>query len=136
MNNYNVIKLTNNVTIVGDCQFTPEDLMVLHPLEVYSKPIQDGNGKVIGEQMILRPFLVMTGDNNVVIDTYNVLHYNKLDNKLIGTYEEMVKNVYAGSVEYDGNAYVANELKDYSEEEREYMKEVLDEIIHGEKVIH
>jgi len=84
-NNYQIIRLTNNTTIVGEVILSPEEVIVLYPLEIYSKPLQDANGKVIGEQMVLRPLLVMTQDSDVVIDIYNVLFINRLDEKLIST---------------------------------------------------
>jgi len=135
--NYKVIKLTNNVTVVGDIEFTPEDVLIVNPLEVYSKPMQDSAGKVVGEQMVLRPFLVMTQDQEIVIDTYNVLYVSDLDERLISTYEEMVNTVYKTGMSYDGNAYVSNKEPEYTKEEAEYMKEVLDEmLLKKDKIVH
>lgn len=139
MNNYNVVRLINNVTLVGETEFTPENILVVNPLEVYSKPIHDDSGNPVGEQMVLRPFLIMTGEKEVVIDTYNVLFSNRLDDKLIPTYENMAKNVYGSELSYDGSAYVENEVEEnkFSKEEAEYLKEVLkgitdikDDVIH------
>lgn len=137
MNNYNVVRLINNVTLVGETQFTPEDVVINQPLEVYSKPIHDSTGKIIGEQMVLRPLLVMTGEKEIVLDTYNILFTNKLDDKLIPTYKDMVNTVYEGKVSYDGNAYVEEEpVEEYTKEEAEYMKEVLDNFLDKDKTIH
>lgn len=137
MNNYNVVRLINNVTLVGETQFSPEDVVINQPLEVYSKPIHDRTGKVVGEQMVLRPLLVMTGEKEIVLDTYNILFTNKLDDKLIPTYKDMASTVYAGKVSYDGNAYVEEEpTEEYTKEEAEYMKEVLDNFLDKDKTIH
>ena len=137
-NNYKVIRLTNNTTVVGDTEFTPNDALIVNPLEIYSKPIHNEQGKIIGEQMILRPLLVMTKDQDIVIDTYNILFTSDLDERLIPTYEEMVKTVYKSGMTYDGNAYV-NEKEpepEYTKEEAEYMSEVLDRLLHKDDVIH
>jgi hypothetical protein len=136
-NNYKVIRLTNNITVVGDTEFTPNDVLIANPLEIYSKPLQDANGKVIGEQMVLRPLLVMTQDQDVVIDSYNILYTTDLDERLVATYEEMVNTVYRTGMAYDGSAYVRNKEPEpeYTKEEAEYMKEVLDKLLRDD-VIH
>ena len=136
MNRYQVVRLLNNVTLVGEIEFTPENILVANPLEVYSKPIHNDSGKCVGEQMVLRPFLVMTDEKDVVIDTYNVLFCNNLDERLIPTYEHMVKNVYGGTLSYDGTAYVEEEKEEYTKEEAEYMKEVLDNFLDKDKTLH
>lgn len=137
-NNYKVIRLTNNITVVGDTEFTPDDVLIANPLEVYSKPLQNSEGKIIGEQMVLRPLLVMTQDHNVVIDSYNILYTTDLDKRLVATYEEMVNTVYKSGMAYDGNAYVSNKEPEpeYTKEEAEYMKEVLDGLVRKDDVIH
>lgn len=134
-NNYQVIRLTNNTIIVGQAEFTPEDVIVANPLEVYSKPIQDKEGKVIGEHMVLRPLLIMTEERDIVLDTYNVLYANKLEPRLVTSYEEMVKTVYSKDVAYDGSAYVEKE-EQYTKEEAEYMKEALDKFLGKDKIVH
>lgn len=142
MNNYNIVKLINGTMIVGDTVHTPEDVLVSRPLEVYAKPVQDGTGKVIGEHMVLRPYLVMTEERDVVIDTYNVLFTSKLDKRLYRTYEEMADTVYEKGMSYDDRQLDeiegAEDFKDLNDEETEYLKEVLeglsgnkkDEILH------
>lgn len=137
-NNYKVIRLTNNTTVVGDTEFTPEDALIANPLEIYSKPIHNEQGKVVGEQMILRPLLIMTQDQDIVIDTYNILFTSDLDERLIPTYEEMVRTVYKSGMTYDGNAYVSKKEPEpeYTKEEAEYMSEVLDRLLHKDDVIH
>ena len=94
-NNYKVIKLTNNITVVGETEFTPEDVLIANPLEVYSKPMHDSQGKLVGEQMVLRPLLVMTQNKDIIIDSYNILYTTDLDERLVTTYEEMVNNTGA-----------------------------------------
>lgn len=142
MNNYNIVKLINGTLLVGDTVHTPEDILISYPLEVYSKPVQDGTGKVIGEHMVLRPYLVMTEEKDVVIDIYNVLYTNRLDKRLYATYEQMASTVYEKGVSYDDRQLEelegAEDFKDLSEEETEYLKEILenlsgsksDEILH------
>lgn len=135
--NYKLLRLINNTTIVGDFVFSPESVLIAYPLEIYSKPISNSEGKIIGEQMVLRPLLVMTNDTDVVIDTYNILFINELDARLIPTYEEMVRNVYKNSVSYDGSAYVTKEEEDdYTEEEAEYLREALASILDNDKTYH
>ena len=144
MHNYQVVKLTNNTVIVGDVEQTPEDVMILNPLEIMSKPITNDEGKVIGEQMVLRPLLVMTTDNNVVIDSYNILFYNRLDERLINTYREMVNTVYdSDKISYDGSAYVEQEneasvpeKESMTKEEAEYMMKVLEGLGKKDETYH
>ena len=119
--NYQVIRLLNNVTVVGNVLFTPEDILIQYPLEVYSRPVEDGNGKVVGEHMVLRPYLVMTQDTEVVIDTYNVLCSSRLDGRLVNSYEEMVDKVYKKTIEFEGDFYQEEPEKEMTKEEAEYF---------------
>jgi len=139
-NNYQIIRLTNNTTIVGEVILSPEEVIVLYPLEIYSKPLQDATGKVIGEQMVLRPLLVMTQDSDVVIDIYNILFINRLDEKLISTYEDMATTVYSGKITYEGSAYTGKEQnkKEFTEEEADYLKQALDSMLGNKKddIVH
>lgn len=137
--NYKVIKLLNGTIVVGNVLFTPEDILIQYPLEVYCKPVQDTDGKLIGEQMVLRPCLVMTKESEIVIDTYNVLYSSELDERLYESYEQMVKTVYKQKVYFEGNFYKdedAKEEEDLTVEEAEYMKEVLDGLLDKDKTYH
>ena len=134
--NYQVIRLLNNVTVVGNVLFTPEDILIQYPLEVYSRPVEDGNGKVVGEHMVLRPYLVMTQDTEVVIDTYNVLCSSKLDGRLVNSYEEMVDKVYKKSIQFEGDFYQEEPEKEMTKEEAEYLNEVLENFLEKEKTLH
>ena len=142
-NNYKVIRLTNNTTVVGDTEFTTNDVLIANPLEIYSKPMHDATGKIIGEQMVLRPLLIMTQDQDIVIDTYNILYTTDLDKRLVATYEEMVNTVYKSGMAYDSSAYTCNAYvsnkepePEYTKEEAEYMKEVLNKVLKKDDVIH
>lgn len=136
--NYKVIKLLNGTIVVGNVLFTPEDILIQYPLEVYCKPVQDPDGKLIGEQMVLRPCLVMTKESEIVIDTYNVLYSSELDERLYESYEQMVKTVYKQQVYFEGNFYKDEDAKeeDLTVEEAEYMKEVLDGLLDKDKTYH
>jgi hypothetical protein len=135
--NYNVIKLTNGVTLVGNVLFAPEDILVHYPLEVYSKPVIDATGKIIGEQMVLRPYLIMTQDYEVIIDTYNVLCSSILDPRLHHSYEEMVSKVYSTNIRYNGGFYKEAEVQEeITKEQAEYMQEILDNMLGKDKIIH
>jgi hypothetical protein len=116
--------------------FTPEDILIQYPLEVYSRPVEDGNGKVVGEHMVLRPYLVMTQDTEVVIDTYNVLCSSKLDGRLVNSYEEMVDKVYKKSIQFEGDFYQEEPEKEMTKEEAEYLNEVLENFLEKEKTLH
>ena len=144
--NYHVVRLSNNLNLVGDVEYTAEGICIKFPLEVTAKPVNDNAGKIIGEHMVLRPFLVMTDDREVVIDLFNVVCMNSLSQRLSPSYEEMVENVYGKPVSFDGDffkeeqdskAKEAKEVKDLSVEEAEYLQEQLQQFISDDdKVIH
>ena len=133
--NYYIVQLSNRMSLVGDLEYTAEGIVLKFPLEVTAKPVNDDNGKIIGEHMVLRPFLVMTDDREVVIDMFNVVCLNRLSARLFESYEEMVENVYGKPVSFDGNFYKeekdseAKEIEDLSVEEAEYLKEQLQNFI-------
>ena len=133
--NYHIVQLSNRMSLVGDLEYTAEGIVIKFPLEVTAKPVNDDNGKIIGEHMVLRPFLVMTDDREVVIDMFNVVCLNRLSTRLFESYEEMVENVYGKPVSFDGDFYKeekdseAKEIEDLSVEEAEYLKEQLQNFI-------
>lgn len=133
--NYYIVQLSNRMSLVGDLEYTAEGICIKFPLEVTAKPVNDDNGKIIGEHMVLRPFLVMTDDREVIIDMFNVVCLNRLSTRLFASYEEMVENVYGKPVAFDGNFYKeekdseAKEIEDLSVEEAEYLKEQLQNFI-------
>ena len=139
--NYNIVQLVNGLSLVGDIEFTPDSIVIKFPLEITAKPVTDNDGKIIGEHMVLRPYLVMTDDREVVIDQFNVICYNRLSQRLHSSYEEMVENVYGKSVSFEGNFLKddpkAKELEDLDFDELEYLTEQLDLLIDGkDKIVH
>ena len=139
--NYNIVQLVNGLSLVGDIEFTPDSIVIKFPLEITAKPVTDDNGKVIGEHMVLRPYLVMTDDREVVIDQFNVICFNRLSERLYSSYEEMVENVYGKLVSFEGNFLKddpeAKKLEDLEFDELEYLTEQLDLLIDGkDKIVH
>lgn len=139
--NYNIVQLVNGLSLVGDIEFTPDSIVIKFPLEITAKPVTDNDGKIIGEHMVLRPYLVMTDDREVVIDQFNVICYNRLSQRLHSSYEEMVENVYGKSVSFEGNFLKddpeAKKLEDLDFDELEYLTEQLDLLIDGkDKIVH
>lgn len=139
--NYNIVHLANGVNLVGDLEYTPDSVVLKFPLEITAKPVTDNDGKIIGEHMVLRPFLVMTDDREVVIDQFNVICMNRLSERLYSSYEEMVENVYGKPVSFEGNFLQddpkAKELEDLDFDELEYLTEQLDLLIDGkDKIVH
>lgn len=139
--NYNIVQLVNGLSLVGDIEFTPDSIVIKFPLEITAKPVTDNDGKIIGEHMVLRPYLVMTDDREVVIDQFNVICFNRLSQRLHSSYEEMVENVYGKSVSFEGNFLKddpkAKELEDLDFDELEYLTEQLDLLIDGkDKIVH
>ena len=139
--NYNIVQLVNGLSLVGDIEFTPDSIVIKFPLEITAKPVTDNDGKIIGEHMVLRPYLVMTDDREVVIDQFNVICFNRLSQRLHSSYEEMVENVYGKSVSFEGNFLKddpkAKELEDLEFDELEYLTEQLDLLIDGkDKIVH
>jgi hypothetical protein len=142
--NYHIVQLVNGLNLVGDLEYTPDCVMLKFPLEVSAKSIKNEEGKIIGEQMVLRPFLVMTDDREITIDQFNVICTSTLSERLYRSYEEMVENVYGKPVSFEGDFYTeedtAKEIEDLSEEERQKMQEQLNDIIDSmddtNKVLH
>ena len=139
--NYNIVQLVNGISLVGDIEFTPDSIVIKFPLEITAKPVTDDAGKIIGEHMVLRPYLVMTDDREVVIDQFNVICFNRLSERLYSSYEEMVENVYGKPVSFEGNFLKddpkAKELEDLDFDELEYLTEQLDLLIDGkDKIVH
>lgn len=141
--NYHIVQLSNKTSLVGDLEYTAEGICIKFPLEVTAKPVNDDAGKIIGEHMVLRPFLVMTDDREVVIDLFNVVCMNRLSQRLFSSYEEMVEHVYGKPVSFDGNFYKeekdpeAKEVEDLSVEEAEYLQEQLQQLIgDDDKIVH
>ena len=139
--NYNIVQLANSISLVGDIEFTPDSIVIKFPLEITAKPVTDDNGKIIGEHMVLRPYLVMTDDREVVIDQFNVICFNRLSERLYSSYEEMVENVYGKAVSFEGDFLKddpkAKELENLDFDELEYLTEQLDLLIDGkDKIVH
>ena len=141
--NYHIVQLVNGISLVGDIEFTPDSIVIKFPLEITAKPVTDNDGKIIGEHMVLRPYLVMTDDREVVIDQFNIICFNRLSERLHSSYEEMVENVYGKSVSFEGNFLKdetkepkAKELEELDSDELDYMQEQLDLLIGNDKTIH
>lgn len=135
--NYNIVQLVNGISLVGDIEFTPDSIVIKFPLEITAKPVTDDAGKIIGEHMVLRPYLVMTDDREVVIDQFNVICFNRLSERLYSSYEEMIENVYGKPVAFDGNFYKEEEkpkeIEDLNVEEAEYLKDQLQNFINDDE---
>lgn len=145
--NYHIVQLSNKTSLVGDLEYTAEGICIKFPLEVTAKPVNDDAGKIIGEHMVLRPFLVMTDDREVVVDLFNVVCMNRLSQRLFSSYEEMVENVYGKDVSFDGNFYKeekdpgAKEIEDLSKEEADQLLDQVNNMIdtlknNGDDTLH
>jgi len=131
---YQVLKLVNGITLVGNVSADPLDIIVREPLELLTKPIMKED-TCIGERVVLRAFLVMTDDTFIVLDRFNILTSNRLSEKLIPAYLDMVKRVYTNETEYDGSFLdgvdepLSDALKGMSDDEKTYVNSMLDNII-------
>ena len=142
--NYNIVQLVNGISLVGDIEFTPDSIVIKFPLEITAKPVTDNDGKIIGEHMVLRPYLVMTDDREVVIDQFNIICFNRLSERLHSSYEEMVENVYGKPTSFEGDFLKEEkqtdselkELEDLNQDELEYMQEQLDLLLDKDKTLH
>lgn len=143
--NYKILNLINGLNIVGDVEYTPEEVIVKFPLEVTAKPIMNDDGNLVGEHMVLRPYLVMTDDREICIDQFSVVSSCALSQRLYKSYEEMVSNVYNKQISLDGNFYkkeefaeeLPEEIKEMTKEELDYLEEQLDLIASGkDKTFH
>ena len=139
--NYNIVQLVNGISLVGDIEFTPDSIVIKFPLEITAKPVADDAGKIIGEHMVLRPYLVMTDDREVVIDQFNIICFNRLSERLHSSYEEMVENVYGKTVSFEGDFLKEEpepkEVEELSKEDAEYLYDQLQTLIDGkDKIVH
>jgi len=139
-NNYRIINLVNGLNIVGNVHFNKEDVVVSYPLEVATKPIADEAGNLVGENMVLRPYLVLTDDREVFIKEISVISTSRLSQNLWESYESMVETVYNKPVTFDGNFYknsvadiddLPEDIQDMDKEQLDYLEEQLDKIIDG-----
>jgi hypothetical protein len=100
----------------------------------------NSEGKLTGEQMTLRPYLILTRETEICIDSYNVMTCNPLDERLNFSYEEMVSTAYKKNINFEGNFYKedhsVNSSDDLSENELDYLKDLLDKLQSGDEVIH
>jgi len=139
-NNYQVIRLINGTTIVGDIITSSDEFIIQYPLEVHFKPVINSEGTLIGEQMTLRPYLILTRETEVCIEHYNVMTCNPLDARLNLSYEEMVSTAYKKNINFEGNFYKEDHSvtssDDLSENELDYLKDLLDKLQSGDEVIH
>lgn len=143
--NYKILNLINGLNIVGDVEYTAEEVVVKFPLEVTAKPIMNDDGNLVGEHMVLRPYLVMTDDREVCIDQFSVVSSCTLSQRLYKSYEEMVSNVYNKEITLDGNFFqkektadeLPQEIQEMTKEELDYLEEQLDLIASGkDKTFH
>jgi hypothetical protein len=139
-NNYQVIKLINGTTIIGDIITSSNEFIIQYPLEVHFKPVMNSQGKLTGEQMTLRPYLILTRETEICIEHYNVMSCNPLDARLNLSYEEMVSTAYKKNINFEGNFYKEDpsvkSSDDLSENELDYLKDLLDKLQTGDEVIH
>lgn len=143
--NYKILNLINGLNIVGDVEYTAEEVVVKFPLEVTAKPIMNDDGNLVGEHMVLRPYLVMTDDREICIDQFSVVSSCTLSQRLYRSYEEMVSNVYNKEITLDGNFFqnektadeLPQEIQEMTKEELDYLEEQLDLIASGkDKTFH
>lgn len=141
--NYHIVQLTSRISLVGDLEHTSDGVAIKFPLEVTAKPVIDDDGKIIGEHMVLRPYLVMTDDREVVIDLFNIICMNRLSQRLHSSYEEMVENVYGKPTSFEGDFLKEEEpnsepkeLENLDKDELEYMQEQLDLLMSKDKILH
>ena len=133
--NYHILHLVNGQTLVGDLEYTVESAMLKFPLEVSSKTITDDGGKVLGEHMVLRPFLIMTDDRELMIDQFNILCCVTLSQRLYKSYEDMVEHVYGKQVSFDGDFYSGEkekenkDIEDLNQEEAKRLQDQVNDII-------
>jgi hypothetical protein len=97
-------------------------------------------GTLIGEQMSLRPYLILTRETEVRIEHYNILSCNPLDARLNLSYEEMVSTAYKKNIKFEGNFYKEDpSIKssvDLSENELDYLEDLLEKLQSVDEIIH
>ena len=126
--NYKVINLINGLNLVGDVEYTPDSIVIKLPLEVTAKPVNDNEGKLIGEHMVLRPYLIMTDDEEVTIDQFNVLSSFSLSERLHSSYEQMVNTVYNKEISFEGNFLSEEKPKEIEDLSKEEADKLLDQV--------
>jgi hypothetical protein len=142
--NYRILKLVSGITIVGDIDFINNVIIVKQPLEVVSRVLSK-EGKYVGEQMNFRPFMIMTDEDSVTIDSYNLLVDFSLSTRLHKSYSEMVDMVYKKEITYDGSFIskkealdkeVQKELEGLSDTTIKELEEFLEEFLLQDTTVH
>mgnify|MGYP003338265074 CR=1 FL=1 len=150
MEEVNVVKLINGTTIIGVVETNADGYTIRYPLELVSTPITKQDVRApLGEHMSIRPYLVMTDDDFVIIDRLNVISMSPLSQKFSHSYDVLVDHVYNEERFYDGDfltgpsedlerlqGNAGKELHQLTDEEREYLDSMIEKLIHGNKTIH
>ena len=90
--------------------------------------------------MVLRPYLVMTDDSDVIIEKISVISSSSLSKRLFESYEQMVESVYNKPISFEGNFFkednkeeLPEDIQAMNEEELDYLDEQLEKLIGDKK---
>ena len=143
MDNIQILKLVNGQTIVGITDVMPDgNTFVQYPLEIMTKSIPSADNRPVGEINHIRPYLMMTDVDNVSIDPFNIMTSFPLSENFHQSYNSLVETVYKQEVNYDGSFLDENEdplatdVEDLTEEEKEYLDGVLEQVTGNKRTIH
>lgn len=133
---YQILNLVNGLTLVGDVEWSTESAIIHYPLEVTANSITNEEGKIVGEHMVLKPYLVMSEETDVSIDQLHILTSCTLAKRLTSSYEDMVNSVYFSDKEFSGE-FLQNEnveeidddISNMSVEDRTKLKEQVDNLL-------
>jgi VIT1/CCC1 family predicted Fe2+/Mn2+ transporter len=138
---YQILNLVNGLTLVGDVEWSTECATIRYPLEVTANSIANEEGRIVGEHMVLKPYLVMSEETDVSIDQLHILTSCTLAERLAASYEDMVSSVYFSSKEFSGEFLhnenveeIEDDITNMSVEDRTRLKEQVDNLIENMSV--
>lgn len=144
MDNIQILKLVNGQTIVGITDMLADgNTYVQYPLEIITKSMPSPDGQPVGEMNHIRPYLMMTDVDNVSIDPFNIMTSFPLSESFHQSYNSLVETVYKQEVSYDGSFLdevdedpLAKDVEDLTEEEKEYLDGVLEQVTGSKRTVH
>tara|TARA_S200002703_G_scaffold75362_1_gene64988 strand:+ start:385 stop:849 length:465 start_codon:yes stop_codon:yes gene_type:complete len=130
-----IVNLINGLSLVGETVFDEYDSVTLKfPLEIGTKTIRNADGSVIGENMILKPYLVMTDDVEMEVDSFQIVSTHRLAERLLKSYYDMVDTAYKDEIHMEGSFLDKQDEEDKAvdslpDDKKKKLKEYVDNLL-------
>lgn len=129
MSNIKIVKLINNTTLIGIVEESEENILISYPMEITSQPVPNSQG--LGEVNMIRPYMTMTDEREIIIDKLNVVTYYLLSEHFFKSYNSLVEQCYFSETDYSGSF-----IDDTEEENEELFEEEEVNSNKGNKTLH